>query len=291
MEVKNEAYQYQWIINEGLLRDEGTLYGIAGANTQEKVEAIRDYYRIKKAASQTKREQLEKEIDRLGTKLSTTLDGPRDVGNGPNESNLIPIFMQLLLYGGICYFNFFLETYWLSPAIHSIFICVGLYLFGLFSVFIGRSIMYNSALSLADEKMSSGQREKWKIYFEELGVPAVVSLFISILPAHAYPLHFSVIAALVFFLLFLLGGKGLVNTLFRARVESGRWFQAVRKKKEEKNRLAKLDALREQLILAIATLEELNGEEAYRINVFNSEYKLAFQGRQFDPTISVKKLA
>jgi hypothetical protein len=291
MDVKNETYQYQWIINEGLLRDEGTLYGIAGANSQEKLEAIRNYYRIRKAAAHARRDQLEKEIDRLDKEVAVTPGGSGFNENQGRESDLVPIMLQLLLYGGICYFNFYLEIYWLSPAIHSIFICVGLYLFGLFSVFIGRSIMYNSASSLTDVKLDGVRREKWKIYFEEFAVPVVVSVFISVLPAHAYSLPISVIVALVFFLLFLLGGKGLVNSLFRARVESGRWFQTIRRKKDEKTRMAKVHALQEELNSAVSSLEELNGEEEYRINVFTSEYKLASQGRQHDATISVKKLA
>lgn len=291
MEINNEPHQYQWIINEGLLRDEGTLYGIAGANTQEKVEAIRDFYRIRKAAAQTRREQLEKEIGELQSKSSAQGQEGGDAESRGDVINVVPMTMQLSLYIAICFFNFYLEVYWLSPAIHSFFICVGLYLFGLFSVFMGRSIMYNAAGSLVSENVDGGRREAWKIYFEEFAIPVMVSLFIAILPAGAYPLSFSVIAGLVFFLLFLLGGKGLVNTMFRARVEWGRWMRVLRKRKEDKRRDTILTMLREQLSFSMASLEELNGEEDYRINVFNSEYKLAFQGRQLDPSISVKKLA
>jgi len=69
MEEKIELHQYQWIINEGLLRDEGILYGIAGAGIQEKTEAIRDYYRVKKAASRTKQDHLDKKITEIREQL------------------------------------------------------------------------------------------------------------------------------------------------------------------------------------------------------------------------------
>jgi hypothetical protein len=267
MEEKIEPHQYQWIINEGLLRDEGTLYGIAGAGVQEKTDAIRDYYRIKKAASRTKQDHLDKKI----TEIREQLPMPDS-----ESSNLLPILLQLLMYVGICYFNYWLESYWLSPVFHTTFICLGLYLFGLFSVFIGRSVMYNTAQSLTDEKGQADQREKWKIYLEELGVPLIVALFISILPARAYPIEYSVVAGLFFFMLFLLGGKGLVNTLFRVRREMAGCFQHLRRSKKNKA----LISLQGDLESTAAALEELNGEEEYKIKVFASEYKLAFESRQ-----------
>jgi hypothetical protein len=144
VDLTPEPHSYQWITNEGLLRDEGTIYGIAGASLQEKIEAIKDYYRIKKAAIAAKHQLLEK-------KIAEVIDHSpkRSSENHPNtikpHPNLFPILIQLLFYTGICFFNYWLETYWLLPVFHSPFICIGLYLFGLFSVFIGRSILYNSA--------------------------------------------------------------------------------------------------------------------------------------------------
>jgi hypothetical protein len=289
MEVNNELHQYQWIVNEGLLRDEGTLYGIAGAGIEEKTEAIRDYYRIKKAISQTKQETLDKKIGDTSNHLSQSLSGTGTRSSGSNPANLFPIILQLLLYLGICFFNYWLESYWLSPVFHSVFICMGLYLFGLFSVFIGRSIMYNAAQSVADEKEPAGQRERWKIYFEEFGVPLIVSLFISILPGRFYPVEFSIVGTLFFFMLFLLGGKGLINTFFRVRKELTLYFQHLRQKKDYKTKTRELHELQDDLESATATLEELNGEEEYKIKVFTSEYKLAFQSRQLANGVAMAK--
>jgi hypothetical protein len=289
MEVKNEPCQYQWIVNEGLLRDEGTLFGMAGAAIREKVEAIRNYYRTRKATTLAKRDGLVKEIEGMDDDPSKKPQANQEPAPGP--VNFIPTIFQLLLYAGSCYFNFYLIMYWLSPAFHSIFICLGLYLFGLFSVFMGRSIMYNTARSLTGEKTADAQRENWKIYFEEFGVPLVVSLFIAILPSNTYSLLFSIIATLLFFLLFLLGGKGLVNTFFRARTEFGRYIQRNQKRREQKARSRKMQALKEDLISTVAALEELNAEEDYKINILTSEYNLALESRQLNDNPSVKKLA
>jgi len=286
MEVNNEPHQYQWIVNEGLLRDEGTLYGIAGAGLLEKTEAIRDYYRIRKAASRTKQEHLKEQIEEL---IKLSISTHKD--NSDNQSNLIPILLQLILYAAICYFNYWLVSYWLSPAIQSVPIFLGVYLFGLFSVFIGRSIMYNAAQSLTDEKAPVEKREKWKIYLEEIGVPLIVSLFIAILPAKSYPIEFTIVAAPLFFMLFLLGGKGLINTLFRSRKELAYSFQYMRQKKERKKKKLELQTLQKDLESTDAALEELNGEEEYKIKVFASEYKLAFESRQLATDVPMKKLA
>jgi len=144
--------------------------------------------------------------------------------------------------------------------------------------------MYNATQSLADEKDQTRQREKWKIYLEELGVPVTVSLFISILPARAYPIEYSVVAALFFFMLFLLGGKGLVNTLFRVRKELATGFQHLRQKKKSNE----LTSLQGDLESTDAALEELDGEEEYKIKVFTSEYKLALESRQLANGVFVK---
>jgi hypothetical protein len=152
MEETNDIHQYQWINDEGLLRDEGTLYGIAGAAIEEKTDAIRDYYRIKKAASQTKQEYLDRRIEDVNNHPS------RPSSNSISPFHLVLLILQLLLYIAICYFNYWLERYWLYPVFRSTFICLGLYLFGLFSIFIGRSIMYNATPSMKDEKSPVGQR-------------------------------------------------------------------------------------------------------------------------------------
>lgn len=286
METGNELHQYQWIVNDGLLRDEGTLYGIAGAGMEEKIEAIREYYRTKKAVSQAKQVILDKNIQDIKGHLS------QHSTEGDNMFwNVNASMLQLLFYTSICFFNFWLESYWLSPVFHSTFICIGLYLFGLFSVFIGRSIMYNATRSIADEKGSGDQREKWKIYFEEFGVPLIVSLFITILASGVYPIEKSIVGALFFFMLFLLGGKGLINTFFRARKELSLYFQYLRQKKDRRAKTRELRTLQGDLESAITTLEELNGEEEYKIKTFISEYKLAFESRQLTNGVSMTKLA
>jgi hypothetical protein len=92
-------------------------------------------------------------------------------------------------------------------------------------------------------------------------------------------------------MLFLLGGKGLINTLFRSRKELALSFQYLRQKKERKKKKQELQTLQKDLESTDAALEELNGEEEYKIKVFASEYKLAFESRQLANGVPMKKLA
>lgn len=85
-------------------------------------------------------------------------------------------------------------------------------------------------------------------------------------------------------MLFLFGGKGLVNTFFRARKEVRVYFQYVRKNRQ-------VDALLEELNSTTAVLAELNAEEEYKIKIFISEYQLAFGSRHLDGGLSMKKFA
>jgi hypothetical protein len=290
MELTKEMHQYQWIINEGLLRDEGTLYGIAGAGIEEKIEAIHDYYQIKMAPDHVKVEFLEKKISGIQEQAPLTTEA-LSIPKPSTSINLLPIALQLIAYSGICYFNYWLLTYWLSPIIHSLFICIGLYLFGLFSVFIGKSILYNTETSLKEDTENKVNRENWKIYFEEVGVPLTVSMVIAILPARAYRIEFSIIMAIFFFMLFLLGGKGLINTLFRIGTQASDISQHIGQSRQKKRKKKELLDLRTELQSSTISLEELKGEENYRIKVFTSEYKLAFEGRQLANQAVVKKLA
>src|SRR6185437_16029324 len=114
-------------------------------------------------------------------------------------------------------------------------------------------------------------RERWKIYFEEFAVPLVVALFIAILPVNFHPINVTTIAAVLFFLLFLLSGKGLVNTFFRARAEIGRLAERHRRRRAYRNSVKEMNAAQEEWRVAAAEWGELDAEKAYKINVLNSE--------------------
>lgn len=297
---EKSSLQYQWITNEGLLRDEGTLYGIANADITDKLNAIVDYYDIQRADSRQKKDSLIKrrteheiilqsipsELEQLKEKLTITF------AEYP-PGNLLPVTFQLIAYLSICIFNYYLIEYWLSPVITSKLICLGFYTFGLFSVFIGRSILYNRTNSLSEgkEEPTNIPREKWKIYLEEFGIPAIVALFICTLTFRSYPLEYSIVAFLFLFLLFLFSGKGLINTLFRLKKEfTNSWaslkslfkFRKERKAlnmkfKETENAIMETD---KELERPEAFLMEQDAEQAYKTHIFLSEYRLAQQGQE-----------
>ena len=60
--VEDAHASYQWIVNEGLLRDEGTLFGIAAADVSDKLKAIEEYYKIKCSSDTEKLRNLEEAL-------------------------------------------------------------------------------------------------------------------------------------------------------------------------------------------------------------------------------------
>jgi exonuclease VII large subunit len=289
--------QYAWITNDGLLRDEGTLYGIANAPKENKLDAIEEYYKIRGALFAEQRNVLEKQAHELETKLNQVpgelkalLASYQEKKNEQKElHHLLPVSFQVTCYVAICSFNYFFFSYWLSPVIGSDLMCLGLYCFGLFSVYIGRSLLYNHTETLSGKDDGQG-REKWKLYLEEFGVPLIAALFTCVLPFRAYPVEYSLSAFLFFFLLFLFGGKGLINSLFRWKAGFSSalkgwqvWFQMKKDKSalaSEKKKLAeRMESLGKELVVQSSELAKLEAEKNYKVYLFNSEYELASQGR------------
>jgi hypothetical protein len=301
--------EYPWITNEGLLRDEGTLFGIAGAPIEDKLNAIRNFYYTRKAIPIQKKEGSDQQITTLNTSINSInievqklqAENTTRLTEDRKPFNLVPVAFQFLVYTCVCYFNYYLLKFWLSSAIVSESICIGLYLFGLSSVFLGRSIMYNSDQTISTEK-DTINREQWKVYLEEFGVPAIVALFICTLTFRHYPVEYTIAAFIFFFFLFLFSGKGLINQQFRLRKELASWLNYTRgtlKFNKEKRQLLKKKTEAENSIMTLrketqepaTILRELGAEEAYKIHVFLSEYNLASGSRQSLNKSQLKKLA
>jgi len=307
-QVDKVQYEYLWIINEGLLRDEGTLFGIAGAPYDEKVNAIREYFNAKKAQDQQRKDSFEQEfkkelslIESCENEINQKWKAFDQLVRERKSYNLGPITFQIIAYLAICYFNYYLVSYWLTPGNVSSFICLGLYLFGLFSVFLGRSIMYNSN-NISVDIQEEVRREKWKVFLEEIGIPVVVSAFICILTFRYYPVEYSVGALALFILLFLFSGKALINLQFRLKKEFSLYWNDAKERQKVKKQIQRLDKKKDEIEKASATkrkevqeplaaLKALEAEEAYKIHVFMSEYNLAFETRPSLDDNQLRKLA
>jgi hypothetical protein len=303
--VNDTSYQYLWINNEGLLRDEGVLFGISGTDTKEKIEAIKMYYVSQIEITNEDVTALEKNLDIKNSDISslneenaTIEEKLQKISNSDAENTniyyIIPILLQLFCYIAICYCNFFLIDYWLTPVFGTkSIITIGIYLMGLFSIFWGKALLYNADQIVIQNNEHDISREKWKIYFEEFGIPTIVSLFICVISYRKFPVEYSLGGFLIFFFLFSLGGKGLINSSFRFRKEWGKTFNDLKlsfKSYKEKRDLTKTikinqesmkiksaesDNLKANILKDKQEIKKLMSESDYKISLFKSEYELA----------------
>jgi hypothetical protein len=298
---------YEWIDNDGLLRDEGVLFGIAEADMVEKVAAIENRFTQLSSPIRNKINLIDNGISKLNnSKEEIKQDISRvqvqkiqlETSKQKMHYHLFPMIIQLVAYASICYFNFYLVKYCLAPVFKNYFIPVGVYLFGLFSVFIGRTMFYNNEQSIQNSEAEQGTREKWKVWLEELGIPLVVSFFIVVLSYKYFPVEQSVAVFLLFFFLFSFAGKGLINSFYRVRKEWGLNFVQIQERFAARTEIRKLNKLLKKWDTKLVELsEEINKKEAerlrsinqldavmsvliYKIKLFKSEYNLAKETSQ-----------
>ena len=291
----------EWVDNDGLLRDEGVLFGIADADYALKIESIKSAFDKVKASFLTTKYQLQETLKSIEGEEDKSLDSITETKQAleairsnavKTTHSSIPGLFQLLVYGSICYFNYFLLVYWLRPVFpDQPFIPLGLYLFGLLSVFMGKALVYNSnASTQATENHPEPKREKWKIILEEMGIPFIVSLFTCTLGFRSYPIEWSIAAFALFFFLFSFSGKGLINIIHinyrHLKLQLKHWKTSIGKRKEIKKQfrlLAQLEKKKEQLFADIKAPEtnilELDALFSYKVKVFESEYHLAREAR------------
>ena len=293
---------FQWINSEGLLRDEGALFGIAAADITDKLNAIASYFKTRAASEAQKKQYLDQKMQEIDLVLSISRKELEKVKSNSGEvprpvNNVLPLLFQVLAIVSVCVFNFFLVKWWLSPAIGSDIICLGIYLFGLFSVYMGRGLIQQLPAGGAAEKRETPddtgnpvpKKKEGKFPEREFSVAVVVALFICTLTFRFYPLEHTVAAFLLLFILFL-GGKVLINTLLNLREEAAGWLRFISERftlQKKEKRLTKsiqkseafLDKTRLELIEPATILKKLEAEQEYKTRVFLSEYNLALQSR------------
>src|SRR5688500_10914590 len=212
---------FHWINNEGLLRDEGALFGIAGAEIDDKMNAIESFFKTRTAAALQKKEFLEQKIQEHDLVISVNRKQITTIADQLEESRkknyMLPSLVQFLAVLSVCIFNFFVVRWWLSPSIDSDLICAGIYLTGLFSFYISR------AVNILKNKETDEAEKVWKINLREFAVAAGVALFICILTFRSYPATHSV-AAFLMLCISVIAGKVLMNSVTQLKEEGGSWL-------------------------------------------------------------------
>jgi uncharacterized protein YlxW (UPF0749 family) len=291
-----------WLSSENALRDEGVIFGLSGAESEEKTTVIRSFFRhqtvdIEKEIEHFSEkvgelnlfiEQRENRIEVLNNKIETLEN------ESPRDHNLLRTSIGLLLAIGVCIGNFFLIDHSLTPNFteNHQFIAIGVLLAGMFNLF-GR-------FSFFHEKNSS---ISWRQLLEEVSLPFAAALFVftqSIAPQSidsqnngSQTIWQSVALFLFVFSLFMFSGKLVLSNLSVIKSDSLAWTKNMRLQKDQVRKKEQwesevisfekeVDDLRIEkwkilpsLNRAEASLERYHSKRDSLIKLFESEFRLA----------------
>lgn len=313
--IINGPDEQRWIENDGLLRDEGVLFGMSGGDVAAKLAVIEHYY-----ARQIR--EAEQECRLAGERLETAQQVLSQQQNLMKERrqewqelhtrltlaahDFLRATVGMVLYGGVITLVYFLLYDWLKPywPRHTGLIVAGVYGFGMLSLFQRGSFLYAGNRPVAGtepreattETEAARPPEKWKVMLEEVGVPAVTALLAVV---WGWPDHTpaqGVAMYLFLFFAFLFTGKGFLNNIVRVTASLREVGGNFRQRKWRKRRLAELTKLQaeDEQVLKERTdvarlLEEkrdlLPDAEQLRLQcltkqeLFRSEYVLANEAR------------
>lgn len=251
-------YDFEWIENEELLRDEAVIFGLSDGDMTLKKEVIRSYFEekitnasINQQIATEKKSRLEQEAAEIKQKYEANIDKEEllSVKTPPVET-----FKARLLAGSITYLltsilSFVWLYEWLAPYWkYPIWVTIGVYLFGMFSFWGNVSILHSD---------TSESLRSWRKWVEELGIPFVSAFFVVAWGLTERPVLHSIVIFVLSFFLFAFVGKGLLGHL--ARWESTLKQQEANRR-DETWRTAELQRIAQEIPIQKTHLQELNLE-------------------------------
>ncbi len=298
-EFKNNLEaDFRWIEDEGLLRDEGVLFGIANSEINEKINAIHQYFDRKTEVSKSLIESTEKsnsqiltqkqekiaERDRLKESLSVVEN---------TTLNLSPTFIIRNLFGLIliafgAYGSYYIVHKYLADDFNTVG-ALGVFLFGLFAQFKPLSHWLKH-----DEEDAENKWQSIKNTLLEIGTTTAVTLFVGY---HIYVqtsrFPESIFTSIFLFFLFLFCGRLILGFINNVSAEIRQIRNAKKQEKndatreeEMKDRIEQLEGdlkelenmLKQNMIFIekeTSNLKEYPGLSKTKAEIFYSEYKLA----------------
>lgn len=295
---------YAWITDEGLLRDEGILFGLSGGKIDEKTEAIEHFFAGKIIQARQEIDFLDLKIDEASTKLGKNLQEETAAKTRLQEINSFkPVDVQYVFWDAISFLGFcavLVCNYFLIYQVGSkawefpVAVATGTYLFGLLTLFNKVSILFSSESSTSE---GTSNVERWKLVGQEIGVPLVVALYVSTSGWIYNRPELTIASGVLIFFLFLYAGKallrqvGFLRSVLNYLINSGnaqKWKKEQVKQLEsicsnltDKNNLIgeNIKELREQKQL-IRTPDQIEKDRDTCLKLFESEYKLAAESRK-----------
>lgn len=287
-----------WITNDGMLRDEGVLFGLTSAITDEKIAAIKNYYTDLRAGTEAKkgsasnllnsllneRKGLELELE----KLPNENKGEADQELKSPDTHFFRNLLGLVLICGAAIGNFFLIHYFVTPAF-GLAVSIGVFLFGLFSLIAPLSTWLNP-----DEQISGTFLGKLKMMLLEIGSPIATTVFVSyLIYSDTQKMTLTIVTALFLLFLFFFCGKLLLGVYYKVvldfkQIKNHKKLLGVIKEKDKiksdvlsKNAIAleeltkRIQDIQAEVLKLEAECLSYDQQSELKINLFMSEYNLA----------------
>lgn len=290
---------FNWILDDNLLRDEGVRYGLVGAAVEYKTTTIRNYYDRKiaeaeqsainnqqrhgkladeKILQEEKRDKLREEITVLATSI------PR------SDHQFFRFAVMLVAYTLMVVFCFFAIYEWMGDSwVASLLITIGVYVLGGFSMYYRTAIMYNAA----EDVKKDSERELWKSHIEEFILPAIAALFILLWGDKEATIGQTIVFFFMIYALILFSGRGLLKSFFSSVHAYGILREDLRQRKrnvvllrekqvEYDKCLQRIDDISKTLLNLEADIRQSSLDvvifekvQQAKVNCFMSEYELA----------------
>jgi hypothetical protein len=290
-EARDKPFPH-WLSNEDALRDEGVIFGLSDAESEEKTAVIRSFFKHQTVDIEKKIDHFSEKIGELnlfieqkGNRIEVLNSKIETLENeSPRDHNLLRTSVGLLLAIGMCIGSFFLIDHSLTPNFtkNHQFIAIGVLLAGMFNLF-GR-------FSFFHEKNSS---VSWRQLLEEISLPFTAALFVFTQSSGSQSVWQSVALFLFIFFLFMFSGKLVLSNLSVIKSDSLAWAKNMRLQKDQVQKKEQwesevisfekdIDDLRIEkwkilpsLNQAEASLERYHSKRDSLIKLFESEFRLA----------------
>ncbi len=286
---------FLWIEDDGLLRDEGVVFGLAsdGAGLQEKQECIHAYYRKCAAETERRREGLRQDLRMVEAEIATYpaigVEMAPTAASGSSHVALVGRYATGILAAGVaCTASGVLAFEQLQPEFSQAgLVTVGVVAAGLFTAFLPVSLLFEN-----DRNPRAGNVELWKVRLADFGLPLVSAAFIAVWGWERLGPGRALSSFAFFLLVFTFVGRLLLSSI-------PRFGEAVGAVREERSRRREFTAARERatqdasarrtltertgaLHRELATLrspEEWEAICAAKLALFRSEFELALASR------------
>lgn len=281
--------EYEWILDEDLLRDEGVMYGLTDGDAKEKLRTIEAFYHQKSKALNLQAEYLAGQIHKaedellLATdkinqeqKLLQAIEEERD----GRKTGFLRQSISLLCYVAAVLLTFWLMYSWLQPRLeYPVLIAVGVYLFGSLNLFTPGSFLF----ATEETHQKAYPRERWKLLLEELVVPLIATLFVVIWGYNGQGALLAIALGLLLYTLFLFAGKGLLTTI-------DKWVAA---KQQRQHKIADRRMRKKRIADRKKEIQKLKEEQAESreqiIRLQEQRNQLLVEAQEFRETAETRK--